>query len=90
MKMGRTRIAMVAVVAALTLTTLAQAALTENYQYKRTAQDDAKAGAIVFQRSDLPPALKSLKGGRIKPDETPRQRPVQWRPAEAVRPGGHR
>jgi hypothetical protein len=61
----------VAGVAALVFTALADAALTENYQYKRTAQDDAKAGAIVFQRSDLPPALKSLKGGRIKPDETP-------------------
>jgi hypothetical protein len=58
-------------VVALALTSVADAALTENYQYKRTAQDDAKAGAIVFQRSDLPPALKSLKGGRIKPDETP-------------------
>ena len=57
-------------VVALALTSLADAALTENYQYKRTAQDDAKAGAIVFQRSDLPPALKSLKGGRVKPDET--------------------
>ena len=58
-------------VVALAFTSLADAALTENYQYKRTAQDDAKAGAIVFQRSDLPLALKSLKGGRIKPDETP-------------------
>jgi hypothetical protein len=58
-------------VAALALTSIADAALTENYQYKRNAQDDAKAAAIVFQRTDLPPALKSLKGGRIKPDETP-------------------
>jgi hypothetical protein len=71
MEMGRTRIVIVAVVAALVLTTLADAALSENYQYKRTAQDDAKAGAMLFQRSDLPRALKSLKGGRIKPDETP-------------------
>ncbi len=70
-KMGRTRIVMGAVVAALALAAVAEAALTESYQYKRTAQDDAKAGAMVLQRSDLPPALKSLKGGRVKPDETP-------------------
>ena len=71
--MGRARVVIVAVVAALALTTLANAATPiEKYQYKRTAEDDAKAAAMVFQRSDLPPALvKTLKGGRVKPDETP-------------------
>ena len=91
-KMGRTRIVMGAVVAALGLAAVAEAALTESYQYKRTAQDDAKAGAMVLQRSDLPPALKSLKGGRVKPDETPETslRPIAVATTcRKVRPGRH-
>jgi hypothetical protein len=69
--MGQKRIVTVTVVAVLALI-LADAALTENYQYKRTAQDDARAAAIVFQRSDLARThLTVLKGGRVKPDETP-------------------
>jgi hypothetical protein len=49
----------------------AEAAISENYQYQRTAQDDAKAAAVLLQRSDLPQRWKVLKGGRVKPDETP-------------------
>jgi hypothetical protein len=49
----------------------AEAGIAENYQYQRTAQDDAKAAAVLLQRSELPQRWKVLKGGRVKPDETP-------------------
>lgn len=66
--MARKRIVIVAVVAALALV-LADAALTDNYRFQRTAQDDAQAAAIVLKRSDFPSGW-TLKGGRVKPDET--------------------
>ena len=66
--MGRKWIFVVAAVLALVF---AEAALTDNYQYQRTAQDDAKAAAAVLRRSEFPPGWKNLKGGLVKPDETP-------------------
>lgn len=46
--MGRTQIVIAAVVAALMLTALADAALSENYQYERTGKDDANAKAVAL------------------------------------------
>jgi hypothetical protein len=46
------------------------AAFAENYQYRRTSNDDAKARSAVVVASDFPPSLH-VKGGPTKPDETP-------------------
>ena len=49
---------------------LCAAALANNYTFKRTATDDAKAAGGLVKGGDFP-AQFHLTGGRVKPDETP-------------------
>ncbi len=66
--MGRARFAMIG--CGVLALIFVESALTENYRYRRTARDDAKAAAILLTRSDLP-SSSAVKGGRVTPDETP-------------------
>jgi hypothetical protein len=54
---------------ALVALAMCGAALANNYQYKRTAADDAKAASVALKTHDFPAQLK-LSGGAVKPDET--------------------
>jgi hypothetical protein len=56
--------------AALVALLLCGAALADNYAYKRTAADDAKAASVALKVRDFPAQLR-LAGGAVKPDETP-------------------
>ncbi len=55
---------------AIVVLVLCGTALANNYTYKRTAADDAKAASVAVKAHDFPAQLQ-LAGGAIKPDETP-------------------
>jgi hypothetical protein len=64
------RSTLVTAAAGLLVLVLCGAALADNYTYRRTAADDARAASVALRSGDFPVQLQ-LKGGAIKPDETP-------------------
>ena len=69
---GRTRFGfvVVAVGTALAVAAVAGASGSQDYQYRKTATDQALAARLVLRRSDLA-ELNAWNGGFVKPDESP-------------------
>ena len=70
---GKTRFGFVvaALGTALAAASLAGAAGSQNYQYRKTAADQALAARLVLLRPDLA-ELNGWNGGFVKPDESPK------------------